>query len=337
MADLAHELGVSTATVSRALKDYPDISADTKSRVLALAEAWNYRPNALAAGLRRQESRTLGVLVPQIINHFFSSVIDGIVEEAYDKGYRVILCQSDESAEKEAVNVDALIDSQVDGVLVSVSQDTSDFSHFQMLVDEEVSVVFFDRIPIGFDTCSKVVVDDRIGAKKATSHLIEQGCKRIAHIGGPFQVHTASERFKGFQDAMADAHRDTKEMWVKECTALTIEEGDRLTKLLLNASELPDAIFCSADAVALGAMRAIKEKGLRIPEDISLVGFSDWEIGALVEPQLSSIAQPGYEMGKIAVSVLLKEIKMLKNKEAIQPQTHVLSTELKVRASSKRN
>lgn len=336
MADLAYELGVSTATVSRALKDYPDISTETKTRVLELAKAWNYRPNSLAASLRKQESRTLGVLVPQIVNHFFSSVINGIVDEVYDKGYRVILCQSNESTEKESVNTDALVDSQVDGVLVSVGHDTTDFKHFQMFVDEEVPVVFFDKVPQGFDVCSKVVVDDYEGAKGAIKHLVEQGCRRIAHCGGPFQAYTGSERLRGYKDGIAEASHTYDETLVKECAQATIEEGDRFGHELMQMTHKPDAIFCVTDAVALGAMRAIKSLGFRIPDDVAVVGFSDWEIGALVEPQLSSVAQPGYDMGKIAVGLLLKEIKARKEKQPFEPETQVLLTELKVRGSSQR-
>ncbi|MEZ4685154.1 MAG: LacI family DNA-binding transcriptional regulator [Bacteroidia bacterium] len=336
MADLAHELGVSTATVSRALKDYPDISPETKERVLELAKAWNYRPNALAASLRKQESRTLGVLVPQIVNHFFSSVIKGIVDEAYESGYRVILCQSDESDIKEAANADALLDSQVDGVLASVAHGTVSFEHFQMFVDEDVPVVFFDKIPQGFNSCSKVIVDDRQGACGAVEHLIAQGCKRIAHIGGPFQAYTAIQRLAGYRDALLKAGIEPDDAYIRECTDVTIDEGRAFARELLALPEPPDGLFCVTDSAALGAMRTFREAGWRVPEDIAIVGFSDWEMNTLVEPQLSSVAQPGYEMGKTAVKLLLEEIRALKEEITIEHEVRQLPTSLKIRASSQR-
>lgn len=336
MADLAHELGVSTATVSRALKDYPDISPETKERVLHLAKAWNYRPNSLAASLRKQESHTLGVLVPQIVNHFFSSVIKGIVDKAYECGYRVILCQSDESIEKEAANADALLDSQVDGVLASVGHETTRFEHFQMFVDDEVPVVFFDKMPEGFNNCSKVIVDDMDGAKRAVEHLLAQGCKRIAHIGGPFQAYTADRRLAGYREALLQAGISIDEEYIHECTDVTIEEGDAFAAKLMALPEPPDGLFCVTDSVALGAMRGFKKAGFRVPDDIAIVGFSDWEINTLVDPPLSSVEQPGYEMGKISVHILLEEIKALKHKLDIEHQVHQLPTTLKIRASSKK-
>jgi LacI family transcriptional regulator len=337
MADLAHELGVSTATVSRALKDYPDISTETKERVLKLAKAWNYRPNALAASLRKQESNTLGVLVPQIVNHFFSSVIKGIVDEAYDCGYRVILCQSDEATAKEAANADALLDSQVDGVLASVAHEAAHFDHFQMFVEEEVPVVFFDKIPQGFNNCSKVIVDDLEGASRAVEHLLDQGCERIAHIGGPFQAYTAAQRLEGYKKALSAAGKAVDTAYIRECADVTIDEGETFAKELMAMSEPPDGLFCVTDSVALGAMRAFKTAGWRIPHDIAIVGFSDWEMNTLVEPPLSSVAQPGYQMGKIAAKQLILEIKALKDELRVEYQVRQLPTTLKIRASSKKS
>ena len=202
LADLAKELGISTATVSRALKDYPDISAETKRRVLELAKLRNYYPNTIAASLRNQESHIIGVIIPEVVNHFFSTVITGIMNVAYQAGYRVMICQSNESYEKEVEDAKALLASRVDGVLVSVAHETSTFQHFQEFKNAGIPIVFFDKTCEGILGTSKVVVDDYKGSFDAVEHLIQQGYTRIAHIRGPLTANNSRNRLNGYLDAL---------------------------------------------------------------------------------------------------------------------------------------
>jgi LacI family transcriptional regulator len=238
LADLAKELGISTATVSRALKDYPDISVETKRRVLELAKKLNYRPNSFAANLRKNESRTIGVIIPEIVNNFFSLVIKGIMEIAYEKGYRVMLCQSDENYEKEVADAEALLESRVDGLLVSLAHETTQLDHFQSCTDLGIPVVFFDKVPASFDNCSKVIVNDYEGAYQAVSHLLSLGKQRIVHLGGPFNAYTASHRYEGYKSALKNKGLPIKEELVFECQDVTLEEGYQFTSQLIKEGRI---------------------------------------------------------------------------------------------------
>lgn len=336
LADLAKELGISTATVSRALKDYPDISDDTKSKVIALAKKWNYRPNSMAAGLRKRESKVIGVIVPDIINHFFSSVIKGIMSVAYDADYRVMLMQSDESYEKERVDADALFSSRVDGVLVSVAHGSSSYDHLTQFYQSGIPLVFFDKIPSEIQDCSKVMVDDFHGAFMIVEHLIQQGCKRIVHFRGPLQASTSRNRYEGYIAALTKYKLPVDESLIVGCKDISLEEGRDFTQALLDQGIEFDGIFAVADAVALGAILALRHTGISIPEGVAVAGFSDWKISAILEPPLSSVAQPSQEMGTLAARLLLKEISAMKEGQEVSPETIVLRTELKLRASSNR-
>jgi LacI family transcriptional regulator len=336
MADLARELGVSTATISRALKGYPDISDETKRRVIELAERLNYRPNAFAASLRRNESKIIGVIVPEVVNHFFSQVIKGIMEVAYDAGFRVMLCQSDERYEKEVADAEALMDSRVDGMLVSLSHTTHKLDHFHQFQDLGAPIVFFDKVPMEFANSSKVIVDDKIGAMNAMKHLFQQGCKKIAHIGGPFIAYTAKNRFEGYKEALEFAGVTYDPSLVFECSQVTHEEGETFASMLIEKHPDVDGIFCVTDDVAIGALSKLKKLGKVIPDDIAIVGFSDWKMAKVVEPALSSVYQPGYEMGKRATEILLNEIQTLKKEMPVTHQVVTLTTDLRVRASSQR-
>lgn len=337
LADLAKELGISTATVSRALKDYPDISTDTKQRVLALAKQWNYRPNSMAAGLRKRESKVIGVIIPSIVNHFFSSVIKGIMEVAYDQDYRVMLCQSDESYEKEVTDASALFTSRVDGVLVSIAHETKEFGHFQDFADAGVPLVFFDKVPYqGMEHTSRVIVDDYEGAFEAVAHLIAQGYRRIAHFHGPTIATTSRKRLDGYLDALRQHHLPVEESLLYPCQEITLEEGQAHTRHLLAHEPSCDAIFCVTDSVAIGALTALKAHGIQVPGQMGLVGFSDWQMSSVMEPPLSSVAQPGQEMGRIATQLLIREIHAHRDDLPFQPERIILPTSLKIRASSNR-
>ncbi|NBP71523.1 MAG: LacI family transcriptional regulator [Cytophagia bacterium] len=332
--DIARELGISPSTVSRALKDHPDISPETKKAVNELAEKLNYQPNVVALSLRSSKTNTIGVIIPEIVHFFFSTIISGIEDVAYSAGYNIIITQSNESLAREKSDLKALFNSRVDGMLMSISRETVDFEHIENILAKGMPIVFFDRI---YDTpgSSKVIVDDKVGAKEATLHLIEQGCKRIAHLEGPPNLQISKQRLEGYKEALAEAGLKFDETLVALCPKGTTEEGKLATEKLLSLKTKPDAIFASNDPAAMGAMQAIRQAGLKIPKDIAIVGFSNWQLSSLMEPPLSSVDQPGYEMGQEAARILIRHIELKsKKKPEPAPEVKLLKTRLIVRESS---
>ncbi|MBL7864052.1 MAG: LacI family DNA-binding transcriptional regulator [Cyclobacteriaceae bacterium] len=335
--DIARELGISPSTVSRALKDHPDISAKTKEAVNALAEKLNYQPNIVALNLRQKKTYTIGVIIPELVHFFFSTVISGIEDVAYQAGYSVILAQSNESYEREKTDIKALFNSRVDGMLISVSRETKDFEHIESVINKGIPVVFYDRT-YKSPQYSNVVVDDYIGAKEAVSHLIDQGYTRIAFLEGSPGLVITNDRKRGYADALREHKLEVKDVYIQECATGSLEEGKRATKKLLSMPVPPEAIFAANDPMATGAMQSIKEKGLRIPQDLGVVGFSNWSYGSLIEPSLTTVDQPGFEMGQEAARLLIRQIELSdKNQGDPQPETKVLKTRLIVRDSSIRN
>lgn len=332
--DIARELGISPSTVSRALKDHPDISPDTKKAVTELAKKLNYQPNIIALSLRQSKTNTIGVIIPEIIHFFFSTVISGIEDVAYDNGYSVIISQSNESYEREVSDLKALFNSRVDGLLISVSRQTTDFDHFKNVFERGMPMVFFDRVVDSLDT-SKIIVDDTDGAYQATKHLIEQGCKRIAHLKGPDNLLISKQRMDGYVKALGDHNMIVDERFILTCQQGLIDEGKELAYQLLDSKNPTDGIFCSQDLSAIGVMQAAREKGLKIPDDLAIIGFSNWQITTMTDPPLSTVDQPGYEMGRRAAELLLKEIES-KEDEFVEPQVITLPTKLLVRGSSLR-
>ncbi|HRJ28519.1 MAG TPA: LacI family DNA-binding transcriptional regulator [Cyclobacteriaceae bacterium] len=332
--DIARELGISPSTVSRALKDHPDISPDTKKAVNELAEKLNYQPNIVALSLRQSKTNTIGVIIPEIVHFFFSTIISGIEDVAYSAGYNVIITQSNESEAREILDMKALFNSRVDGMLMSVSRETTNFDHIEGMLAKGVPIVFFDRV-YNTDQASKIIVDDFTGAKDATLHLIEQGCKRIAHIEGPPNLEISKQRLEGYKEALKENNIPFNKELIAICPSGTIEEGKKATEKLLALKNPPDAIFATNDPAAMGAMQAIKEKGLKMPKDIALVGFSNWFFSALMDPPLSSVDQPGFEMGQEAAKLLIRQIeKQDKDDLDILPETKILKTRLIIRESS---
>lgn len=332
--DIAKELGVSPSTVSRALKDHPDIGQETKDRINELAKKLNYQPNTVALSLRQSKTNTLGVIIPEIAHFFFSAVISGIEDIAHDAGYHVIITQSNESFEREVMNTKALFNSRVDGILMSVSRETKNYEHLQSLLDYEIPLVFFDRIVDSLNAC-KVIVNDEQGAYEATTHLIEQGCYRIAHLAGPQNLAISKNRLNGYKAALADNRYMIDENLIKVCGLGTFEEAESITNEILEYRFPPDAIFANNDVAAYGAMMAIRKKKLRIPEDIAIVGFSNWRFSSLIQPALSSVTQPGFKMGQEATRLLMKQINKGKDEESVT-ETISLKTNLVVRESSKK-
>lgn len=334
--DLARELGISPSTVSRALKDHPDISAETKKAVTELANKLKYTPNSIALSLRQSKSNTIGVIIPEIVHFFFSTIISGIEDIAYAAGYSVIVSQSNESYEREVIDSKALFNNRVDGMLISLSRETTEFEHFKSIFDRGIPLVFFDRITEAID-CSKVIVDDFQGSFEATEHLIQQGYKRIAHLSGPKSLTISQERMEGYKAALKKHNIPFDEKIVLRGNASEDElVAKELTKNLLMSNDPPDAVFAINDIAALGAMLAAKDNNLKIPSEFGIVGFSNWRFTSLTDPPMTTINQPGFEMGQMAAKLLIEQIEA-KEEDVVATQTVKLNTNLVVRKSSLRN
>lgn len=303
--DIAKALNISPSTVSRALKNHPDISQDTKDAVNKYAKDYNYKPNTLALSLRMSKNNTIGVIVPEIVHYFFSSILSGIEQVANAEGYNVIICQSDEDYDKEVRNTQALIATRVSGVLASLAKHTTDYSHFQDIIDSDIPLVFFDRICIGINT-DRVVVDDYAGAFAAVEYLIQTGCKRIAFYSSPFHLEISKNRKNGYMDALRKYGLQVDDSLIKVCD--TREEAIIITPEILDRPNRPDGFFAINDHCAAGILYAAKLAKLKIPQDVSIMGFSDGELAKACDPMLSTVEQHGYEMGKHAAKLLIDKI-----------------------------
>ncbi|WP_179021123.1 LacI family DNA-binding transcriptional regulator [Winogradskyella forsetii] len=336
LKEIAETLGMSVSTVSKALKNYPDVSKKTKRLVKETAEVLNYKPNAFAVNLRTKESKTIGLIIPEVVHHFFSSVIKGIIARAEKKGYLVIILQSNESYELEKKQLDLLLSKRVDGILISLANGTGDFKHLNNLISQELPLVMFDKIA-KIVNCSKVIIDDRKAAYMATQHLIDSGCKRIAHFRGPLLPQNSIDRFLGYKKALMDngLTYDPSLVYICECGDNSFEEGKENARKLFNDHKDVDGIFINTDLVAIGAMTELNKLGINIPEDISIVGFSNWFMSSVISPTLTTINQPGYDMGKEAFKLLYKEIKKRKQNLPVKFKTVALETKLIKRASTK--
>lgn len=328
--EIARQLGISKSTVSRALRDSSEISSATKEKVLALARELHYSPNPIAISLLSNKTKTIGILVPKIDNPFFSMAIAGAEEYAYSKGYQVMIYQSHENYEREVSSVEHLASRRADGLLVSIASTTARYEHFTSLQNQGIPVVFFDRVPNEINT-HKVLVDDYQGAYEATEHLIKQGCMRIAHVSGPQSLAISRNRLNGYLNALKQYQLPIREEWIVSCE-FSIEEGTLKGYQLMAQKERPDGIFAASDRIGLGVHVALRQLGFRIPDDVALIGFSDLSISALVEPPLSTVSQPTFELGKQAAELLLNIIES-KNTPA-SFETRVLSSKLIVRNSS---
>ena len=336
LKQIAEHLNISITTVSKALKDYPDVSKKTKALVKELAKTLNYKPNAFAVNLRTKESKTIGLIIPVIVHHFFSSVIKGIVAQAEKKGYLVIILQSNESYELEKKQIDLLLSHRVDGILISLANGTADFSHLNEVLAQDKPLVMFDKIA-KIVKCSKVIIDDRKAAYIATQHLIDTGCKRIAHFRGALLPQNSIDRFLGYKKALLDNGMtyDPSLVYICECGDMSFDEGKKNAQQLLKDHTDVDGIFINTDLVAIGAMTEFNKQGVKIPEDIAIVGFSNWFMSSVISPTLTTIDQPGYLMGKTAFKQLYKEIKQRKNNKPVVFKDIVLDTDLVKRESTK--
>lgn len=329
--DIARELGISPSTVSRALKDHPDISPQTKIQVRDLVEKMKYKPNAIALSLKSRKTNIIGVIVPEMVHHFFSSVISGIEEEAIRAGYNVMIFQSNESYDREVLNIRALLASRVDGVLASLSKTTHKFGHFRELMENEIPLVLFDRVSDDIET-DKVIVDDFTGAFEAVEYLIRTGCKRIAHFAAPQHLKIGYFRQRGYITALEKNGITVDDRLIIKCD--THNEALEITGKIMDLPEPPDAIFCVNDLTATGVLKILKKMQLRVPEDISVVGFTDGLVSTVTDPPMTTVSQHGFEMGTLAAKILLNRIET--GIENFKPLTQVIKTDLVIRESTRR-
>lgn len=336
LQDLAYELNISVSTVSKALKGYPDVSEKTRQAVIELAEKLNFSPNVIASNLRTQHTKTIGVIVPNIVHHFFSNVIDGIIKEAEKNGYMVILLQSNDNYEMEQKQLNLLIQQQVDGILISLSVETDKFEHLERIQNRGIPLVMYDKVSKGIN-CSKVIIDDKKAAYDAVSYLIRKGYKRIAYFGGSLIAQNFSNRFLGYKQALEEYRIPFDESLVLLCeTKDEYNDGFKNAEKLIENQSLThvDAIFAVTDLIAVGISKYFETKAIKIPSDVAVFGFSNWFMSSVVSPSLSTVDQPGYEMGKKSMEILLKEIAQNSNKEEIIPERIILPTELIIRQST---
>lgn len=330
LSDIAKKLKLSSSTVSRALNDHPDISDKTKQKVKALAEKLHYAPNPIARSLKKNQTSTIGVLVPEIKHDFFASAISGIEEVAYQSGYTIILSQSNESFEREVVNTYALMHHRVAGLLVSISQHTINSDHFRYVIENKIPLVFFDRYCEDI-AANKVIIDDEKSAFNAVMHLISKGYKSIAHFAGPEKLEICKKRMNGYKKALQQSGLTVREDFILTGGLHESDGYDSMEKLI-SEDKIPDAIFCVNDPVAVGAFQRIKEAGLKIPEQIGLVGFSNNKITTLLDPPLTTVHQPSFEMGKKAAEILIRMIESPNDDKEVK--TLYLDTNLIIRKSS---
>ncbi len=329
--DIARELGISPSTVSRALKDHPDISPATKKAVKELARKLNYQPDPVALSLKKRQGRIIGVIVPEIVHYFFSTVISGIEDVAYQSGYRVMICQSNETYEREVENIETLLYSRVDGILVSISKKTRNTDHLQKVLGLHVPIVMFDRIAEGIDT-DKVYVDDFDAAYHAVKHLILMGYRHIVHYAAPQHLGIGRLRKEGYVQALEDSGIPVRKEYIIKCD--TIEEAQQITGQTMQLKPRPDAFFCVNDMTAAGVMKAVKKLNYRIPEDVAIIGFTNGEISDLPTPAITSIEQHGFEIGREAAQLLLD--RLANPDKNIPPRNKLIKTTLVVKGSTKR-
>lgn len=327
--DVAKKLNCSVSTISRAFNDKYDIRKETRDHILETAKEMGYSPNPMAKSLLKQCSNQIGVVVPEFINAFFPEVIIGIQEVFINKGYQVLIMQSNESHITELENIKTLENNMVDGMIISLSLETKNVDYYKDLIKQGFPLVFFNRVSNELET-SKVLFDDYKWAFFATEHLIYQGYKKIFHLGGPAGLVISQNRKNGFIDALRKHKIPFDESSIIE-TGFMISDGERIMEKLIIENNLPEAIFAVNDPSAIGAMKMLKKHGYKIPEDVALLGFTESKLAELIDPPLTSVAQPTKEIGRTAAKLLLEQIE---SKGIFIPQTVILNGRLNVRESS---
>lgn len=331
--DIAKALGISTSTVSRALRDSYEISPETKQLVLDCAEKLNYHPNPIALSLKERRSRSIGVVVCEIANSFFSQVINGIESIAYEKGYNVIISQSHESYEREIMDLHYLSSRSVDGLLISLSTETNDISHLLSLQEKGMPIVLFDRVSHEIKT-HNVVVDNFKGAYEATEHLLNMGYKNIAAIANSEFLSITTERLAGYKEALAHHNIKYNPSYVKHCFygGMIFSEIEEAVNKLFTLKQKPDAIITTSDKLTTGCLKTLLRRGIKVPGDMALVGFSNSDLAELLNPPLTVVRQPAMEMGRAATELLLQLIES--KRPVTQFENRVLTPELVIGNSS---
>ncbi|CCZ10572.1 MULTISPECIES: LacI family DNA-binding transcriptional regulator [Culturomica] len=331
--DLAAKLNISVSTVSRALKDNPEISQQTRKTVQALAKELGYRPNPIAVALKTHKSHTIGIVVPQIVNTFFATVVKKVEEIADKYGYNVLVASSNESFEKEKKNIDVFLANRTDGIILSISKATSSFEHIKNIQNQGVPLVLFDRTTKELDV-SKVIADDADAAYKIVQHLIHGGARKIALLTGPEHMSIGKNRMKGYLKAMTVNKLEINTDYIVRCEDFSVKSAKEATTRLLNLKHIPDAIFGINDDMAIGAIEAIKEKGLKIPEDIAVFGFSNTKRSRYMNPSVSTVNQFPEKIGEVAAELLFEQIL---NPKHAQVREEIVNCELIIRESSDRS
>lgn len=326
--DIARELNISVSTVSRALQNHPDISEKTKYFVRECARRLNYKPNIMASNLRTSKNTTIGVVIPELNHHFFSSVLDGIEQAANEAGYNILICQTGEDVQKEIRSVQTLIGSRVAGILVGVSKQTTNLQHLQDILDNGIQLVLYDR-PCPSLKCDQVVSDDYMGAFNAVEYLIQTGKRKIMYLSSSFQLEVSRRRYQGWRDALTQYHIPITDDMIVECD--TRSKAIIATPSILQRDQRPDAIFCVNDDCAAGVLHVAKILGMTIPNDLSICGFSDAPLCRATQPMLTTVQQHGVDIGKRAMQRLLIRL----NGDDKIPQTEMVPTDLIVRETTK--
>lgn len=333
MKDIAQALGVSVATVSRALKDNPRISKEQREKIQAYAREHHFYPNVIAESLRNSRVKPLkviGVIVPQLSHFYFSSILSGIEEEATTHGYRIMVAQSNERYEREVRICQDFYKNRVCGVIVSQAKDTVKYEHFKKLIDHHMPLVFYDRICTGIN-CSRVVVDDYMGAYNAVTHLINTGCRRIACYSSPMTLEISKNRYNGYRDALLKNGLKVNENFLRICD--NREDAEVLTPELLQQEEIPDAFFAVNDDTAVGILYAAKRMGYHIPEDISICGFTNGDRSKACDPMLTTVEQRGVRVGEEAANILISKVEGLLPPDKVEKR--IVRTKLIIRGTTK--
>lgn len=334
LKDIALKLNISASTVSKALKNYSDVSRSTRTAVLNMVEKMNYIPNSVAVNLRTQQTKTIGLIVPTIVHQFFSKVINGIVEEAEKHGYFVITVQSNEKLESEKKQLKLLQQKRVDGILLSLSNETYRYDHIKTILQNKTPMVLFDKVSKVIN-CSKVVIDDQLAAYNAVNYLIKKGYRRIAHFRGSLIPQISIDRFLGYKKALLDNGISFDPSLIYLCDNNNdFTDGYNNAQKLLKEHNDIDAVFTITDVIAAGLIKYLNEKSIKIPESIAVFGFSDWFMSSVITPTLSTIEQPSFEMGRKATEILIGEIENANNKTPFSFQNVVLPTILIIREST---
>ena len=332
--DIAKRLNLATSTISRALKDHHTISDATIKKVKKTAEEMGFVPNTLAAGLRGNNTKTIGVLVPTITQPFLSSLISGIEIAARKSDYTVMIMQSHDSYEVEVNMVKSLYSNRVSGVICSLAMETKDVSHFEQFSNNNIPLVFVDRVPKDYNTF-RVIIDNYSAGYKATKHLIDQGCIRIAHFtAGSEFGNLYNERKRGYLEALKDHNLIIDEDLIIKLKSVTYEEGVKACNDLFDLNPIPDGLFAPGDILGASAVQTAKKRGVKVPDEIAIIGFNNDPISEIIDPSLSTITHPAERMGKAAAEIIIKNLKSPKNNDV--KEITFLNTEVLVRESSKR-